>query len=91
MFSKFSSIDFDFILKDDTDDTISQLDHYFLTTNQSCCPIKAKTLKNLNFKKKKKLLKPKKKTIKNLKLEKPWINIELMNSIERRQKPIRAL
>ena len=37
-------MDFDFILNDDTDDTISQLDNYILTTYNSCCPIKTKTL-----------------------------------------------
>ena len=44
LFTKFSLINFDFILNDDTDDTISQLDNYILTTYNSCCPIKTKTL-----------------------------------------------
>ena len=44
LFNEFSSIDFDFIIDDDIDAVITRLDDYILTTYNSCCPIKTKTL-----------------------------------------------
>ena len=44
LYNEFSSIDFDFIIDDDTDAVITRLNDYILTTYNSCCPLKTKTL-----------------------------------------------